>query len=294
MRTTRTRNMTRSSFLHLLSWSMLDSQERTSEETRLRNKLRSKGIAEDHVEGLRALDQDSCVAVIADFSNEKMRPRLLHALKILARSESTQVTKDAFDCIAKKLASVNTIPFDNQVRLIKSWQDNDLETEHLEDIVKWLSSSPLEFPKQGGWNAILRKRITQAQWSSPFVHGPQIGKIRVQTITNGVQLLKEGKTMGHCLADVEHAYEYALGCMDQTTQIFHLDIESNPLMCATLAIQARTGRSWKIAGFETVGRGVPPALLKEAAQKILEMVNDKFGYETEEDEDDEMLIDEDY
>jgi len=274
---------------------MLDGQERTSEETRLRNKLRARGIAEDHVEGLRSLEVESCIAVVADFSNEKMRSRLLYTLKILARSEAVDVTKDAFDCITKYLSSANTIPFDNQVRLIKDWQYNDMETEHLEDVVKWLSDNPMDFPKQGGWNAILKKRITRAQWSSPFMHEPQIGKVRVQTIANGVQLLKEGKTMGHCLAEVEHAYGFVLGCMDQTTQIFHLDIECNPLMCATLAIKARTGRSWKIADFETVGRGVPPAPLKDVAQKILEMVNDQFGYETEDDEeDDEMLVDDDY
>lgn len=286
-----------STLLSVVWMSTLDQQERATEKQRIRKSLSALGISDDHLRGLATLCDEDRKDIMADFHNGKVRPRLLYALKVLGRCECDDATiyRSQFDCIAKVLTAPSTLPFDTQVRLTKLWIESWSEEKDFEDIIKWASACQKDIPKQGKWEAILKKRITKAIWPSPLTHEPQIGRVRIQTISRGIDLLLEGERMGHCLRTPEQAYTRYLAAVDQTVQVFHLDLEKNPLICATLAIEQSPRGPWKIADFETVGRGKPPQLLRDAANEILEMINDQYGFQTEsdwdedEDEDDGIL-----
>ncbi len=286
-----------STLLSVVWMSTLDQQERATEKQRIRKSLSALGISDDHLRGLATLDDDARKDIMAEFHNGTVRPRLLYGLKVIGRCEceDASIYRNQFDCIAKVLPSPSTLPFDTQVRLTKLWIESCSEEKDFEDIIHWASACQKDIPKQGKWEAILKKRITKTVWQSPLTHEAQIGKVKIQTISRGIDLLLEGERMGHCLRTPEQAYTRYLAAVDQTVQVFHLDLEKNPLICATLAIEKSPRGLWKIADFETVGRGKPPQLLRDAANEILEMINDQYGFQTEsdwdedEDEDDGIL-----
>jgi len=283
----------RHTLLPFIWYYTLHQNERATEEQRLRKSLSSWGVSDDHLRGLAKLEEETWGKIMTDLSKTVDRSPLLYALKVLGRCKwrNAYVSREDLDCIVRVLPSADTIPFDTQVRLTSLWQEDFADAEHFEDIIHWASMFPRDIPKQGKWAAVLRKRITKATWSSPLSHKPMIGKVRVQTISRGSDLLTEGERMGHCLRAPGQAYERYLRCVKQTAQVFHLDIEKNPLICATLSVEMAPEGPWSITDFETVGRGKPPQLLRDTANVILGSINDQFGYQTEPDSDDDEEFD---
>lgn len=271
-------------------WAFLRSSQEDQAESRLRGMLRKEGLSIEHFNGIVALSTEARAAVAYRLIASDVKAPLLNALRLLGRARLFRDTVELheFECVEQHTVSTG-LPFDTQIRLVREWFNAGERTcEHFADVMGWASRCPTAIPKQGGWGAILRKRIGDARWSSPVPLPVITEDVKVSVILDGASVLREGRSMGNCLASPETAYPYVLACLGGDMLICRLEATDSPVMCATLAIE-KDETGWSIGDFQTVGSGIPPARLRHAAKRLVTDLNERQGFGDSTDESDTCL-----
>lgn len=263
-------------------WAFLQISGEDEAERRLRSMLRGEGVSFEHFDGILALDSEARSTVAFRLCGIRNKSPMLHALRLIGRSGISRdsVDLDQFECVEESLG-YSQLPFDTQVRMLKEWlTSNERICSHFLDLIRWATACPTEVPKQGGWSAFLKKRMNQAEWSPPPLEMNDLADVRVTAITDGRSLLKEGRDLGHCLKTPEDAYPYFLRCLQRTMHVLRVEARDSPVMCATLAIELDE-EGWGVGDFQTVGSGLPPRPLRDAAKRLVFGVNVQQGFASE-------------
>lgn len=284
-----TPNVSPEVLMPLYGWAFLKSNANDQAERRLKTMLRDEGLAIEHFNGFLALQNECRAALALRLFTSENKSSLLHALRLLGRARIVRDTVELheFECLEQCTATTR-LPLDTQIRLFREWLTaGDRVCEHLADIMHWASSFPSDLPSHGGWRAILRKRIGHSRWEPLLLQRDTFGDVKASVILDGTSLLREGRSMGNCLSTPEFAYPYLLACLKGVMQVCRLEALESPVMCATLSIEKHeTG--WAIEDFQTVGSGIPPARLRNAAKRLVNELNTAQGFEGLSDDEDSV------
>ena len=164
---------------------------------------------------------------------------------------------------------------DQLSRLLRKWAKAD-ESILATDILTHLIENGV-YVKHGGWEAYLKKHMQKPSEFSCLVDMKAVDHgVRIIPLTSGKAILQEGRNMGHFLSDAGQAYRYFMKCENYYTRIFHLEVQGNPKLCATLCISNHGPCNWYIDDFNTAGNGEPPELLQVAAMYVLDTHNNSY------------------
>jgi hypothetical protein len=212
----------------VLRWLIEQQADRKELESRLRQTLGSRGVADKHLRGLVTLDDEgsSFFASHLEKGTENQVQALLRTLEVLGQcrcsegsvsSDQLAGLGDLFSKFSPSKLNIGTL-----TTIIRAWIDEVEETIVLKEVLDWAITSNAKIGKNLGWVHIVHSKLRQVVFESPFAFPKEIDGVTIGQLQTIEDLIEEGNAMDHCLKEVSISCSYANKAIAQEAVFFHL------------------------------------------------------------------------